>query len=148
MIHFFRDILNGPLYIVTTIISIIFIMAIIGYIMEKRKLEKKAKSQVTQINTENVVPIPEVKIKETVTQPVNKEPQPVINLEPAKPVQMTTVQESQPVINLEPAKPVQMTTVQEQLDTKPPVISIDNNMVTSNTTKPGFIVFTDPDEKQ
>ena len=96
--------------------------------MEKRQLEKKAKSQVTQINTENVVPIPEVKIEETVTQPVNKEPQPVINLEPAKPVQMTTVQ--------------------EQPGTKPSVISIDDNMVTPNTTKPGFIVFTDPDEKQ
>ena len=34
MIEFFRDVLDGPIYIVTTILSVIFIMAIIGFLME------------------------------------------------------------------------------------------------------------------
>ena len=42
MIKFFRDVLDGPLYIVLLIVSIILIMAIIGFILErKQKLEEK-----------------------------------------------------------------------------------------------------------
>ena len=49
MIEFFRDILNGPLYIVTTIISVILIMAIIGYLMEKKKIDRDLTSKVAVI---------------------------------------------------------------------------------------------------
>ena len=42
MIKFFRDVLDGPLYIVLVIIAIILIMAIIGFILErKQKLVEK-----------------------------------------------------------------------------------------------------------
>ena len=41
MIHFFRDILDGPLYIALVVICIILIMAIIGFIMDRKKLEKE-----------------------------------------------------------------------------------------------------------
>ena len=41
MVNFFRDVLNGPLYIVVVILSIIFIMAIIGFIMERKQKEKE-----------------------------------------------------------------------------------------------------------
>lgn len=37
MIHFFRDILDGPVYIIVVILSILAIMGIIGFIMERFK---------------------------------------------------------------------------------------------------------------
>ena len=54
---FFRDILNGPLYIVTTIISVILIMAIIGYLMEKKKIDRDLKSKVAVIETPSSNPV-------------------------------------------------------------------------------------------
>lgn len=56
MVKFFRDVLDGPLYIVITVLSIIFIMAIIGFLMERKKLEKEAKAKIAVVsNTEDVV---------------------------------------------------------------------------------------------
>ena len=46
MIEFFRDVISGPVYIITTIVSVIFIMAIIGFLMERKKLEKEKQEQV------------------------------------------------------------------------------------------------------
>ena len=37
MIKFFRDFLSGPVYVVVLLISIVLIMAIIGYLMEKKQ---------------------------------------------------------------------------------------------------------------
>ena len=72
MIEFFRDVLNGPLYIVTTILSVIFIMAIIGFLMERKKLEKEYKEQVAVVsNKQNIPPINPVAIeKEVVTNQI------------------------------------------------------------------------------
>ena len=72
MIEFFRDVLNGPLYIVTTILSVIFIMAIIGFLMERKKLEKEYKEQVAVVsNKQNIPPINQVAIeKEVVTNQI------------------------------------------------------------------------------
>lgn len=66
MIEFFRDVLDGPLYIVITVLSIIFVMAIIGFLMERKKLEKEAKSKIAVIsNTEDVItPIEPVSIQD------------------------------------------------------------------------------------
>ncbi len=50
MVNFFRDVLNGPLYIVVVILSIIFIMAIIGFIMERKQKEKEAKGKVAFVS--------------------------------------------------------------------------------------------------
>lgn len=50
MVNFFRDVLNGPLYIVVVILSIIFIMAIIGFIMERKQKEKEAKGKVVFVS--------------------------------------------------------------------------------------------------
>jgi len=70
MIEFFRDVLDGPLYIVITILSIIFIMAIIGFLMERKKLEKEAKSKIAVIpTTPEVTPIEPVTIQ-TETEPL------------------------------------------------------------------------------
>lgn len=84
MIEFFRDVLNGPLYIVVSIIAIILIMAIIGFIMERKKLEKEHNEEIAHISnqqTETVTPIEPVNIQEnnvfdTVNVPFE---QPIIN---------------------------------------------------------------------
>lgn len=47
---FFRDVLDGPLYIIVAIISIILIMAILGFIMEKKKLAKEAQDKITTVD--------------------------------------------------------------------------------------------------
>ena len=44
MIKFFRDVLNGPLYIIVVLLSIILIMAIIGFMLERKQREKYIKS--------------------------------------------------------------------------------------------------------
>ncbi len=69
MIEFFRDVLDGPLYIVTTIISIIFIMAIIGFLMERKKLEKEKKQRIAVVaNDSKITPIPPVEIENPAIQ--------------------------------------------------------------------------------
>lgn len=55
MIHFFRDILDGPIYIVVVIISIILIMAIIGFMMERKRLEQEKKEKIVVISKETPV---------------------------------------------------------------------------------------------
>jgi len=56
MIEFFRDILSGPIYIIVAIIAIILIMEIIGFIIERKQLEKEQKEKIAVINTQNIVP--------------------------------------------------------------------------------------------
>lgn len=56
MVKLFRDVLNGPLYIVVVILSIIFIMAIIGFIMERKQKQKEASSKVAFVSR-NMQPI-------------------------------------------------------------------------------------------
>lgn len=65
MIHFFRDILDGPLYIGITILSIIFIMAIIGFLMERKKFEKEEKQKIAVVSdTRTVTPITPVTVSQ------------------------------------------------------------------------------------
>ncbi|MDD6223705.1 MAG: hypothetical protein PUB18_01740, partial [bacterium] len=47
MIKFFRDVLDGPVYIIIVVISVILIIGIIGFIWEKKKGNKKSKIQNT-----------------------------------------------------------------------------------------------------
>lgn len=54
MIEFFRDILSGPLYYVIVVFAIIFIMAIIGFIMERKQKEKEEKDKVVFVAREPV----------------------------------------------------------------------------------------------
>lgn len=69
MIEFFRDVLDGPLYIVVTILSTIFIMAIIGFLMERKKLEKEAKAKVAVVGA----PISDIPKEVTPITPVTIE---------------------------------------------------------------------------
>lgn len=49
MIKFFRDFLSGPIYVVVLIISIILIMAIIGYLMEKKQKQDEALGKIAHV---------------------------------------------------------------------------------------------------
>ena len=64
MIRFFRDVLDGPLYLVLVVVCIILIMAIIGFIMERKKLEKEAKEKTVIID--GTTPIEPVRTREVV----------------------------------------------------------------------------------
>lgn len=72
MIDFFRDTLDGPIYIVVAILSLIFIMAIIGFMMERSKLAKEEKSRVVYVN--NKIDTPNVDTEQPVAQPVSDVP--------------------------------------------------------------------------
>ena len=71
--EFFRDTLDGPLYIVVVVLSVIFIMAIIGFIMERKNQEKEEKGRIAYV--ENSVDLPiepvEAKVEETVVPSVD-----------------------------------------------------------------------------
>ncbi len=54
MIHFFRDILDGPIYIVLVVISIILIMGILGFIMERYQKKKEGQLAVKVVNASNL----------------------------------------------------------------------------------------------
>lgn len=66
MIQFFRDVLDGPLYIVIVILCVIFLMAIFGFIMERKKFEREEKSKIAVISNPSTIPSEEVnEIKST-----------------------------------------------------------------------------------
>lgn len=50
MIHFFRDVMDGPIYIVVLILSILAIMGIIGFIMERYKLRNEENSKIQVVD--------------------------------------------------------------------------------------------------
>ena len=66
MIEFFRDVLAGPLYIIVALLSLVFIMAIIGFIMERKKNEKEEKDRIVYVNNsiDTLTPV-ETKVEET-----------------------------------------------------------------------------------
>ncbi len=54
IITFFRDILDGPVYIVVTVICSILICACIGYLAEKRQLKKRKEEQYVDVSNPSV----------------------------------------------------------------------------------------------
>jgi len=51
IIVFFRDILDGPVYTIVTVICSIFLCACIGYLAEKRQKEKQEKEQYVKVSS-------------------------------------------------------------------------------------------------
>ena len=117
IIHFFRDTLSGPSYIIYVIVLVILIFACIGYIAENKLKEKKQKDKYAEVakpgevvkSLEETSPIPvvnnpveEVNSTQAVTPnsdqqikvaPVNEN---VVNSIPLQPV-VTPLQPIQPV---------------------------------------------------
>ena len=54
-VKFFRDTLNGPLYIVVVVICVILIFACIGYLAEKSINAKKEKEKYADVKSDDVV---------------------------------------------------------------------------------------------
>lgn len=50
MIWFYRDFLDGPIYYVVLVLSIIFIMALIGFVIERKQLEREKKNREAVLN--------------------------------------------------------------------------------------------------
>lgn len=118
VIHFFRDTLSGPSYIIYVIVLVILIFACIGYIAENKLKEKKQKDKYAEVakpgevvkSLEETAPIPvvnnpveEVSSNQAVTPnsnqqikvaPVNEN---VVNSVPLQPVAIPP-QQIQPVI--------------------------------------------------
>lgn len=67
MIKFFRDVLDGPLYIVLVIVAIILIMAIIGFILERKQKLVEKQNQFAHVDAT----VSNVNHSEMIT-PVNK----------------------------------------------------------------------------
>lgn len=78
-VHFFRDTLSGPVYVIAVIIAIILIFACIGYLAENKIKEKKQKEKYAEVagpgevvkSVEATAPIPVVS---AVVTPVNEIP--------------------------------------------------------------------------
>ena len=69
MIEFFRDTLSGPLYFIVAILAIILIMAIIGFILERKLKQEENDSKVayvgTEVGQETAIPTTENNIETT-----------------------------------------------------------------------------------
>ena len=94
IITFFRDILDGPVYIVVTVICSILICACIGYLAEKSQKKKKEKDQYVQIENAPVGPAPITNVVSTAVSPT-----PVVSTNPAMP-EVASVPVSVPSVNL------------------------------------------------
>ena len=86
---FYRDVLDGPLYYIIALLAVILIMAIIGFLMERKKLFKEKENKIAHVD-QDVAPIKEVEIEKNnddavlVQPPVDTAPKPkeVINFTP------------------------------------------------------------------
>lgn len=56
IVTFFRDILDGPLYIIVALLSGFFFCACIGYLAEKSQLKKQAAANENNPQQQNVQP--------------------------------------------------------------------------------------------
>ena len=83
MIHFFRDVLDGPVYFVLFVVCIILIMSILGFIMERLKLQKEENDK--RVVVGGTASIEPVRTREVIlstkeepvvepVQPINPEP--------------------------------------------------------------------------
>lgn len=117
VIHFFRDTLSGPCYIIYVIVLVILIFACIGYIAENKLKEKKQKDKYAEVakpgevvkSLEETAPIPvannpveEVISNQTVIPNSNQE----IKVEPVNENVVNSVPLQSVVTPLQPTQPV------------------------------------------
>ncbi len=104
IISFFRDILDGPVYIITTVISSILFCACLGYLLEKSQNQKKEKekyAEVTPTSSETSSPAgPSLQMETTVSPAVENTP--ISSPAPTTiPAQSTAVMPTAPMIQSE-----------------------------------------------
>lgn len=123
MIHFFRDILDGPIYIIVVIISLIIIMGIIGFIMERYQKEKEEGSVVKEVNAAQPQVASTLVISSTpnTKEPDHQQPQ-EINGKESISAPLPTVQQTTPEPPLNPLPMVEISSVKET----PPTATISS----------------------
>lgn len=152
-VHFFRDTLSGPVYIIVVIIAIILIFACIGYLAENKIKEKKQKEKYAEVagpgevvkSVETTAPIPVVSAVEQPVQPqVVVKPVEEIKTVPVEAV-VTPVQEVKPVVNTSKVQQVvpKITPVKEPLSPIQPVIK---ELVVEQTVQPQVVTPQQPVE--
>ncbi len=160
-VHFFRDTLSGPVYVIVVIIAIILIFACIGYLAENKIKEKKQKEKYAEVagpgevvkSVEATAPIPvvsagatqvnEVPVAQSVAveQPVQPQvvPTPVeeIKTVPVEPV-VTPVQEVKPITNTVQVQQASqnVTPVKEPL---PPIQPVVKEVVIEQPVQPQVV---------
>lgn len=160
-VHFFRDTLSGPVYVIVVIIAIILIFACIGYLAENKIKEKKQKEKYAEVagpgevvkSVEATAPIPvvsagatqvnEVPVAQSVAveQPVQPQvvatPVEEIKTVPVEPV-VTPVQEVKPITNTVQVQQASqnVTPVKEPL---PPIQSVVKEVVIEQPVQPQVV---------
>ena len=133
-VHFFRDTLSGPIYVIVVIIAIILIFACIGYLAENKIKEKKQKEKYAEVagpgevvkSVEATAPIPVVSAG---TTQVNEVPvaQSVAVEQPVQPQVVATPVEEIKTVLVEPV----VTPVQE---VKPITNTVQVQQASQNVT--------------
>lgn len=160
-VHFFRDTLSGPVYVIVVIIAIILIFACIGYLAENKIKEKKQKEKYAEVagpgevvkSVEATAPIPvvsagatqvnEVPVAQSVAveQPVQPQvvatPVEEIKTVPVEPV-VTPVQEVKPITNTVQVQQASqnVTPVKEPL---PPIKPVVKEVVIEQPVQPQVV---------
>lgn len=129
MVEFFRDKLDGALYIVVALIALFFIMAIIGFIMERLKLEKEEKEKFARVGRSVVTPV--IPIEPVAVEPKTEQ---IVDTNPIPP----TPQEDDLIIENYFKEPNEKELEQQA--------NMDNNQ--SYQQSQNVIVFDDPDENK
>ena len=160
-VHFFRDTLSGPVYVIVVIIAIILIFACIGYLAENKIKEKKQKEKYAEVagpgevvkSVEATAPIPvvsagatqvnEVPVAQSVAVEQLVQPQVVatpveeIKTVPVEPV-VTPVQEVKPITNTVQVQQASqnVTPVKEPL---PPIQPVVKEVVIEQPVQPQVV---------
>lgn len=160
-VHFFRDTLSGPVYVIVVIIAIILIFACIGYLAENKIKEKKQKEKYAEVagpgevvkSVEATAPIPvvsagatqvnEVPVAQSVAVEQQVQPQVVatpveeIKTVPVEPV-VTPVQEVKPITNTVQVQQASqnVTPVKEPL---PPIQPVVKEVVIEQPVQPQVV---------
>lgn len=91
MIHFFRDVLDGPVYFVLFVVCIILIMSILGFIMERLKLQKEENDKRVVVGgTASIEPVRTREVILSTKEESTVEPVQSINPEPISSPTSTT----------------------------------------------------------
>lgn len=94
MIWFYRDFLDGALYVVIALLALIFILAIIGFIMERLQLEKEEKNRVAVLQNEMASSVSNLSLESTdldVVQQSNSMEKEGLVATPETPVENTVI---------------------------------------------------------
>ena len=128
-VKFFRDTLNGPLYIVVVVICVILIFACIGYLAEKSINAKKEKEKYADVKSDDVVNVKPLEEVNNVTPSVSE----VVNA-PSSGVGQEVVQQEavQEVVSTPPLNDNTNngTTMGPQVVTSTNVVSVPEVLVT------------------